>query len=218
MIKFLDLLIEDQKAPNSFTLTNEQIDLFKKMGAFLSTGGNELYIPDLVWIDLNRNVRGVANKFKNAFYRTFDFGEETLASTIMTAIKKSVQKTNQTVNIKGKKYHVLFGHRSKNDVFTFMNPYRKDTQEENFSFLDLLKEVKSERTKSGRKVPGKYLTKNKKDMKDEIERVKKLKANDPSAYGKWKADYADKSKKKAYKTKKSKATVAYEKMFKNKEK
>ena len=77
----------------------------------------------------------------------------------------------------------------------------------------LEKRTPSERTKSGRKVPGKYLTKDKEDMKDEIERVRGLKADDPSAYGKWKADYADKSKKKKYKTKKSKATIAYEKKY-----
>lgn len=85
--------------------------------------------------------------------------------------------------------------------------------------LDIFKSIlseakpKAERTKSGLKVPGKYLTKDKEDMKDEIERVRKLKADDPSAYGKWKADYADKSKKKKYKTKVSKATKAYRKMF-----
>lgn len=87
------------------------------------------------------------------------------------------------------------------------------------SLLSLvLKEAKSERTKTGYKVPGKYLTKDKADMKDEIERVRKLGSDDPSAYGKWKADYVDKSKTKKYKTKKSAATKAYEKMFKKKEK
>ena len=50
-------------------------------------------------------------------------------------------------------------------------------------------------------------------MEKEIERVSKLSSDDPSAYGKWKADYSDKEKKKKYKTKKSKATTAYEKMF-----
>lgn len=72
---------------------------------------------------------------------------------------------------------------------------------------------KAEKTKTGYKVPGKYLTKDKKDMKDEIERVRKLKSDDPSAYGKWKADYADKAKKKKYKTKVSAATKAYQKKF-----
>ncbi len=90
-------------------------------------------------------------------------------------------------------------------------------------FREIIKEVlldifeggrpKAGRTKSGKKVPGKYLTKNKAAMKKEIERVSKLKSDDPSAYGKWEADYADKNKTKKYKTKKSKATIAFEKKF-----
>ncbi len=79
------------------------------------------------------------------------------------------------------------------------------------SLLDILFEA--ERTKSGIKVKKAYLTKNKAAMKREIERTSKLSDKDPSAYGKWEADYADKDKKKKYKTKKSKATTAYEKRF-----
>jgi hypothetical protein len=78
--------------------------------------------------------------------------------------------------------------------------------------------IEAERTKSGIKVNKAYLTKNKAAMKREIERTSKLKGNDPSAYGKWEADYADKDKKKKYKTKKSAATTAYEKMFGKKNK
>jgi hypothetical protein len=70
-----------------------------------------------------------------------------------------------------------------------------------------------ERTKAGRKVNKSYLTKNKSAMKGEIDRVAKLSNDDPSAYTKWDADYADKDKKKPYKTKKSAATSAYEKRF-----
>ena len=73
--------------------------------------------------------------------------------------------------------------------------------------------IEAERTKSGIKVKNAYLTKNKSAMKREIDRVKKLKSDDPSAYGKWEADYADKDKTKKYKTKKSAATTAYEKKF-----
>jgi hypothetical protein len=79
------------------------------------------------------------------------------------------------------------------------------------SLLDILFEA--ERTKSGIKVKKAYLTKDKAAMKREIERTSKLSDKDPSAYGKWEADYADKDKKKKYKTKKSKATTAYEKRF-----
>lgn len=75
---------------------------------------------------------------------------------------------------------------------------------------------KAEKTKSGRKVPGKYLTKNKKAMKKEIEEFQ-----GSSRYKtKWDADY--KSGKggqgKRYKTKKSAATKAYQKMFGDKKK
>jgi hypothetical protein len=79
------------------------------------------------------------------------------------------------------------------------------------SLLAILFEA--ERTKSGIKVKKAYLTKDKAAMKREIERTSKLSDKDPSAYCKWEADYADKDKKKKYKTKKSKATTAYEKRF-----
>ena len=70
----------------------------------------------------------------------------------------------------------------------------------------------SEAKKKGKINPA-YLTKDAAAMKKEIDRVKKLKSDDPSAYGKWEADYADKAKTKKYATKKSAATKAYEKRF-----
>jgi hypothetical protein len=75
----------------------------------------------------------------------------------------------------------------------------------------------SEAKKTGKVNPA-YLTKDAAAMKKEIDRVKKLKSDDPSAYGKWDADYSDKDKTKKYKTKKSAATSAYEKRFGKKEK
>lgn len=73
--------------------------------------------------------------------------------------------------------------------------------------------VRVSEAKKKDKVNPAYLTKDASAMKKEINRVKKLKSNDPSAYGKWEADYADKEKTKKYKTKKSAATKAYEKRF-----
>jgi hypothetical protein len=75
----------------------------------------------------------------------------------------------------------------------------------------------SEAKKTGKVNPA-YLTKDAAEMKKEIDRVKKLKSDDPSAYGKWDADYSDEAKTKKYKTRKSAATVAYEKRFGKKEK
>jgi len=78
--------------------------------------------------------------------------------------------------------------------------------------------VRVSEAKKKAKVNPAYLTKDAAAMKKEINRVKKLKSDDPSAYGKWEADYADKDKTKKYKTKKSAATSAYEKRFGKKEK
>jgi hypothetical protein len=70
---------------------------------------------------------------------------------------------------------------------------------------------KAERSKSGRSVPGKYLTKNKSAMKKEIDKY----AGKDTYKTKWDADY--KSGKggvgKRYETKKSAATKAYERMY-----
>ena len=73
--------------------------------------------------------------------------------------------------------------------------------------------VSEAKKKKKGKINPAYLTKDAAAMKKEIDRVKKLKSDDPSAYGKWEADYADKAKTKKYKTKKSAATSAYEKRF-----
>lgn len=76
----------------------------------------------------------------------------------------------------------------------------------------------SEAKKKKGKINPAYLTKDAAAMRKEIDRVKKLKSDDPSAYEKWDADYSDKAKSKKYKTKKSAATSAYEKRFGKKDK
>ena len=71
--------------------------------------------------------------------------------------------------------------------------------------------AKSSKTKSGRKVSGKYLTKNKPAMKKEIEEFQ-----GSSKYKtKWDADYksGEGGSGKRYKTKKSNATKAYQKKY-----
>lgn len=75
---------------------------------------------------------------------------------------------------------------------------------------------KAGKTKSGRKVPGKYLTKNKKKMIDEIEEF-----SGKDTYKRdWDADYksGEGGKGNRHKTKKSAATIAYEKKFKKNKK
>jgi hypothetical protein len=70
-----------------------------------------------------------------------------------------------------------------------------------------------ERTPEGRPLNKAYLTKNKSQMKKDVDRVAKLGDNNPAAYEKWGADYSDKAKTKPYPTKKSASTTAYEKRF-----
>ncbi len=78
--------------------------------------------------------------------------------------------------------------------------------------------VRVSEAKKKKKVNPAYLTKDAAQMKKDIKKREKLKSNDPSAYGKWDADYSDKAMTKKYKTRKSAATVAYEKRFGKKEK
>lgn len=101
-----------------------------------------------------------------------------------------------------------------NDVFIYLKKYFR------WQDSDEVFEAKSGRPKSqrykGKKIPGKYLTKNPKAMKKEIDtyRGKKEYKKD------WDADYKSGKggKGKRVKTKKSASTLAYERMFKNKEK
>lgn len=74
---------------------------------------------------------------------------------------------------------------------------------------------KSERSKEGKKVPGKYLTKNKSAMKKEIDTY----AGTDTYKKEWDADYKSGKggKGERYETKKSASTKAYEKRFKDKE-
>ena len=75
----------------------------------------------------------------------------------------------------------------------------------------------SEEKKTGKVNPA-YLTKDAAEMKKDIKARKNLKSDDPAAYGKWDADYSDEAMTKKYKTRKSAATVAYQKRFGKKEK
>jgi hypothetical protein len=71
------------------------------------------------------------------------------------------------------------------------------------------------RTKKGRKVNLKYLTKDRAAMKDEIDKHAGKKDDDASAYGKWPADYKGRDTKsgKPYDTKPSKATKKFKEMY-----
>jgi hypothetical protein len=149
-------------------------------------------------------LTGDFKKDYNLFYKVTDF-TETGNSLIISLDKldkwrnsSEVDRTLMSKEINLKDYDVI---DVEEDYANFPKTYLDEGK------------VKSSRIKSGRKVPGKYLTKDKAAMKGEIERVSKLKTDDPSAYGKWEADYKARNTKdgKPHKTKKSAATIAYEK-------
>lgn len=151
-------------------------------------------------------LTGNFDKDYNLFYKVTDFTKTGNALIIgLDKLDKwrnssEVDRTLISKEINLKDYDVI---DVENDYGDFPKTYLDEGK------------VKASKTPSGRKVPGKYLTKDKAAMKKEIERVSKLKADDPSAYGKWEADYKARNTKsgKPHKTKKSAATIAYEKKF-----
>lgn len=82
---------------------------------------------------------------------------------------------------------------------------------DDFSINEKKGRPKSERTKLGKKVSGKYLTKNKSKMKKEIDEFR----GSEIYKSEWDADYesGEGGKGERYKTKKSKSTKAYQKMY-----
>ena len=96
--------------------------------------------------------------------------------------------------------------------------YRKDGMKKGRKGNMVPNCVRVSEAKKKAKVNPAYLTKDAAEMKKDIKIRKNLKSDDPAAYGKWDADYSDDAKTKKYKTRKSAATVAYEKRFGKKEK
>jgi hypothetical protein len=110
---------EDKKVPTNYQFTPEQLNLFKSHGTKSSTSGNELYVPEIIQIELGRNKTD--SKFKQEFYGTVPPSDQYLAAQMLTAVKKSMK---DQVKIKDKKYFVLKGTITKNGNFNFPNPYR----------------------------------------------------------------------------------------------
>jgi len=108
-----------------YQFTPQQLELIKKYGGKLSTGGNALYIPDTLKIQLDQNVKD--SKFKQEFYETFGPERKNLASQLMSSMKLAIKKGG-SANIKGKKYFTIEGHMTKNGNFNFPNPSRPENK------------------------------------------------------------------------------------------
>lgn len=105
--------------PTDYQFTEPQLELIKKYGGKLSTGGNDLYIPDILKIQLDQNVKD--SKFKQEFYETFGPERKNLAAQLMTSMKAAINK-GESATIKDKKYFVIKGHMTSKGNFNFPNP------------------------------------------------------------------------------------------------
>lgn len=122
---------------------------------------------------------------------------------------------DKPIFIESEKFHRLIKGKGDLEVKVYKTDLSKESNLKKIISetleLFLEKRGKASRTKKGRSVPGKYLTskskKKRSQMKKEIDKFAHKKSSDPSAYTKqWKAD-------KGEKTKKSAATLAYQKMY-----
>ena len=122
---------------------------------------------------------------------------------------------DKPIFIESEKFHRLIKGKGDLEVKVYKTDLSKESNLKKIisETLELFLEKRGQasRTKKGRSVPGKYLTskskKKRSQMKKEIDKFAHKKSSDPSAYTKqWKAD-------KGEKTKKSAATLAYQKMY-----
>jgi hypothetical protein len=126
-------LNENKQIATDYQFTPSQIELLKKYKAKLSTGGNDLYIPDLLKIQLDRNVKD--SKFKQDFYETYGPERRQLASQVMTAMKKAISiggkanipVKNQQGQVSVVPHHVIKGHMTSEGNFNFPNPFRPES-------------------------------------------------------------------------------------------
>lgn len=114
-------LNEGRAIASNYQLNDKQFQVLKDFGVKVSTNGNELYFPELLYIDLSKNKTD--SKFKKEFYDTVPSSDQYLVAQVMTAIKKSINP-GSNVKIGDKKYFILKGNMTKNSNFNFDNPYR----------------------------------------------------------------------------------------------
>lgn len=123
--KVRSVILEAKQIATTYQFSPEQFKLLKDFGTKLSTNGQELYIPELVYIDLQKNKKD--SKFKQEMYGTVPPKDEYLMSQILTGMKKSLKNT---VRFKNQTYFVLPGTLTKNGNFNFLNPYRNQQSKE----------------------------------------------------------------------------------------
>lgn len=124
MIKFIDILQETKNIATDYQFTPKQYKLLRDYGAKESISGRELYLPLSIIDALNKNQK--QSTFKQEFTDLSDIENRSMASQVLTAMKKAISMGG-TATIGDKKYFVLKGHLSKNNNFSFPNPYRVES-------------------------------------------------------------------------------------------
>lgn len=101
-------------------LTPKQLELFKQSGAKYNSNTNELFIPELLKIELDKNVTN--STFKKEFYDLVPPEYKQLSSQVLTGLKKAL---SSPIKINNQPYYAVKGKKSKKDTFYFDNPYNK---------------------------------------------------------------------------------------------
>lgn len=101
-------------------LTPKQLELFKQFGAKYNSNTNELFVPETLKIEIDKNV--VDSDFKKEFYDLVPPEYKQLSSQVLTGIKKSL---SAPIKINNQPFYALKGKKSKKNTFYFSNPYSK---------------------------------------------------------------------------------------------
>lgn len=101
-------------------LNPKQLELFKRFGAKYNSNTNELFVPEVLKIEIDKNV--VDSDFKKEFYDLVPPEYKQLSTQVLTGIKKSLVNP---IKINNQPYYALKGKKSKKDTFYFNNPYTK---------------------------------------------------------------------------------------------
>lgn len=116
--------INEAAIATDYQFTPKQFDFLKKQGVKMSTNGEEMYIPDNIKNEIEKNIS--TSNFKRNFSALFDSDKQAMAGQILGAIKRSLKDylyMTDSNNVR-KKYFVLRGHTTKSGNFNFPNPGR----------------------------------------------------------------------------------------------
>ena len=110
---------EARSVATDFQLTPKQFELLKNNGTKVNTAKEELYLPDLIKIELNKNRKD--SDLKKELFLTAPSSDEYIIAALITGIKNSLKNK---VKINDQVYWLLKGHFTKKGNFNFPNPTR----------------------------------------------------------------------------------------------